>query len=162
MLERLEVHGKVYEPVSVVAESVSYSEEELIELIKAKHVPGALIDSEWFVDRVAAVREQKIRPSNANKRTHAARKVTRAEAIKTVYAERQSQAPAASHIVSLQAVAVIGCGLLVGSLMYWTDQAQLDTLMLEAGVIEAGASFVEGMQPVWEVWSEVFRFTGYE
>lgn len=162
MLERLEVHGKVYEPISVVAEGVTYSEEELTELVQAKLVPAAMIDNQWFVDRAAVLREQQVRPSDAEKRKQVLRKVERADAIKTVYATNKPSSPHETYATSLQAGAVVACGLLVGSLLYWSDQAGVDALALEAGVWGASEAFLEGVKPVWSTWQGVFNSAWYE
>lgn len=155
MLERLEVHGKVYEPLAVVAGVVSYSEEELTQLVQAKLIPAAMIDNEWFVDKLAAVQLQHTTPSDIQKRKHAAHKLKRADAIKTVYATNADTKTVQPMLVTLQASAVLACGLLVGSLLFWSDQANIDLVALEAGVFKASEAFLEGLAPVWSTWQDL-------
>ena len=162
MLERLEVHGKVYEPVSVVAEAVSYSVEELTQLARDKVVPAAMIDSEWFVDRSAVTAVQKTHPSNAKRRTLANQKLNRAQTVKAVYATRPDNPTPHPLTRSLQAATVLTCGLLVGSLLYWSDQSGVDVLTLQAGALQASDVFIEGMKPVWSAWQSIDFNVWYE
>lgn len=160
-MERLEVHGKVYEPLPVVAEGTSYSEAELTQLVETKQVPAAMIDNQWFVDRAATVKLSQTIPSEAAKRRNATSKVNRASAIKAVYATTPDEPPPHPLTTTLQASAVVACGLLVGTLLYWSDQAGIDVLALEAGVIGAADAFAGGLEPMWETWESVIKSAWY-
>lgn len=155
MLERLEVHGKIYEPVSVVADVVSYSVEELTQLARDKVVPAAMIESEWFVDRSAVIAVQKTHPNSTERRKRAAQKLKRAHAVKAVYATPAASPEPEPLTRTMQATAILACGLLVGSLLYWTDEAGVDMLTLQAGAVQAGDLFLEGLKPVWSTWQSI-------
>lgn len=155
MLERLEVHGKTYEPVTAVVFDLPFDAETLQQLARAKAVRAAFIDGQWFVDRDSVWQYHQELKNAETRRRQASGKMERAQHVKLLY--RSQQAPPQRMLVWLQAATVVTCGLLVGVLFSSAYQNGVGVTQLQAGVVHAVNDISAGVAPMLSVWQELGR-----